>query len=259
MSKRDTCEAIEPLLAPYSEPECAALMAAVERARVAGHLEACEPCRRAADTCRAACETVRAHAGALADSAPPLLAARCRAAAMRASAPRRATRWVGWSAVAATAAVVLFIFLMPTQAVATQLAADHMKCTKLGASTHTGTPAELEAVWRDRRQQQITIPGSDAGGGLRLVGLRRCMSSDGNMAHVVYERGGSPVSLFVLGDRSSLARPAGDLAEVEAIGHKAILWTSGAATYVLVGRGADLAGLAASMRLATSRRKTTEY
>lgn len=255
MSKHDSCEAIEPLLAPYSEPDCAALMSADERALVAGHLGVCEPCRRAADTCRAACDAVRAHAGALADTAPPLLAARCRAAALRTSAPRRATRWVGWSAAAATAAVVLFIFLMPTQAVATQLAADHLKCAKLAASAHTGTPAELEAVWRNRRQQDITIPGGDAARGLRLLGLRRCMSSDGNMAHVMYERGGSPVSLFVLGDGSALARPPGDLGEVEAIGHKAILWTSGAATYVLVGHGADLAGLAASMQLATSRRR----
>src|SRR5688572_11796610 len=102
MSNRESCEAIEPLLAPYSEPDCAALMPAAERVRVAGHLEACGPCRRAAETCRAACDAVRAHAGALAESAPPLLAARCRAAALRAAAPRRATRWVGWSAVAAT-------------------------------------------------------------------------------------------------------------------------------------------------------------
>ncbi len=256
MPNRDTCEAIEPLLAPYSEPGCAALMGAEEQARVSAHLQACEPCRRTAECCRAAREALHARAGELTAEAPGLLAARCRAAAARAASPRRATRWVGWSVAAATAAVILFIFMAPTQAVATQLAMDHMKCTKFSASAHTGTPADLESVWRDRRQQQITIPDSDTAQGLRLVGLRRCISTKGDVAHVMYERGGTPLSLFVLGDGDDVGASGGG-AEVETIGQKALLWTSGAATYVLVGRATDVAGTGAWMKQQTRRRRTT--
>lgn len=254
MHTRDTCEAIEPLLAPYTEPDSAALMDAADQARVAAHLEACEPCRRTAGCCRAAQAALRSNAGALSAEAPGLLAARCRAVAARASAPRRATRWVGWSAVGATAAVILFIFMAPTQAVATQLAMDHMKCAKFSGSAYRGAPEYLEYIWRDRRQQDIVIPDGDAAQGLRLVGLRRCVSTEGNMAHVMYERGGTPLSLFVLGDGDD-AGAAGHDAEVATIGHKALLWTSGAATYVLVGRAADVAGAGAWMRQQTAGRR----
>ena len=73
MHTRDTCEAIEPLLAPYTEPDSAALMDAADQARVAAHLEACEPCRRTAGCCRAAQAALRSNAGALSAEAPGLL------------------------------------------------------------------------------------------------------------------------------------------------------------------------------------------
>lgn len=254
MPHRDTCEAIEPLLAPYGEPDAAGLMPAADRARVTAHLDACEPCRRAASACRAACAALRAAAPALTTPAPELLAARCRALARRAAAPRRTARWAGWSAAAAAAAVVLFVFLLPTQAIATQLAVDHLKCAKFSAgSAHTGTPSQLEEIWRHRLQRQIAIPGGNAAQGLRLIGLRRCVSTEGNMAHVMYERAGVPLSLFVLGDG---AAPPGDgRREVETIGQKAILWTSGAATYVLVGRAADLSATVSWMQTEIAKRK----
>jgi len=255
MAYPESCEAIEPLLAPYGEPDCAELSAA-DRGRVAAHLQACEPCRRAADACRKGRNLLRAHAAELGSPAPQLLSARCRAIAAKAREPRRATRVAGWSALGAAAAVVLFIFLMPTQAVATQLALDHVKCTKLASAAHSGSPEQLEGFWRDRRQQQINIPDGNAAQGLRLIGLRRCISTEGNMAHVLYERAGAPISLFVLADG---ARPfTGAGAEVETIGQKAILWGSGAATYVLVGRAGDLAASAAWIKSEIERRKSRD-
>jgi anti-sigma factor RsiW len=245
MSIRETCEAIEPLLAPYGEPESAGELPAADRDRVSAHLAVCEPCRRQAGACRAAHEALRARAADLITPAPPLLAARCRAAAARASAPRRAARWVGWSAAAATAAAILFVFILPAQAVATQLAVDHMKCSKFAAaSAMTGTPADLERAWFVKRRQQISIPDGFAPDGLRLIGLRRCISTEGNMAHVMYERSGAPVSLFIY-RAGGAAHPAG---QVEAIGHKAILWSEGSNTYALVGRGQDLTATAALMQ-----------
>src|SRR5690606_8244509 len=120
------CEAVEPLLAPYSEPDCQGVLSDADRARVAAHLDACPACRAEAAAAAEACATVRTHAAALAGAAPPVVGSRCRVAAGRAGAPRRAVRFAGWTALAAAAAVILFIITNPAQAIATQLAVDHM-------------------------------------------------------------------------------------------------------------------------------------
>nr|MDQ3070629.1 hypothetical protein [Acidobacteriota bacterium] len=130
---------------------------------------------------------------------------------------------------------LLFIVLMPTQAIATQLAADHIKCEKLGLGLPAqGEPAELKRAWLEWRNQHVEIPGGHAADGLTLVGLRRCVTSEGNMAHVVYTRQGRPLSLFIF----AKGRPGSGA--VEALGHKAILWQSGSLTYALVGRSEGL-------------------
>lgn len=244
MSISESCEAIEPLLAPYGEPDPAGALTPSDLQRVEGHLAACPVCRARSEACRAARAALRSRAAELMCPAPQRLAKRCRVVASAATAPRRAARWAGWSAVGAAAAAVLFVFLMPTRAVATQLAIDHMKCAKFAANAvMTGTPAELERAWFDKRRHQVGIPDGNSPDGLRLVGLRRCVSTEGNMAHVMYHRQGLPVSLFIFdADRQAAS------GELETIGHKAIRWTAGSNTYVLVGRGQDLSGTATWMQ-----------
>lgn len=262
MNHDHECQAIEPLLAPYGESCCGDVLTEAEQARVAAHLDACPPCRRAHEACTAARDAVRANAAALTDAAPARLAARCRAAAARNSAPRRATRWVGWTAGLATAAALAFIVVMPAQAVTTQLALDHLKCAKFGAgSALKGTPAELEHAWLSRRAEQVVIPVPREAAGLTLVGLRRCISTTGSAAHVMYEQHGAPVSLFILTGTELGAGGGGDAGlgglrsrQLEAVGHKAILWTSGPDTYVLIGRD-DLAGTAGWMQAEIARRE----
>jgi anti-sigma factor RsiW len=257
MNREHDCEAIEPLLAPYGESCCAEVLTDEEQALVTAHLAACPACMRAKQACDAARAAVKANAAALTGSAPPRLAARCRAAAARQTPPRRATRWVGWTAGLATAAALAFILVMPAQAVTTQLALDHVKCAKFGiGSALKGTPAELEHAWLNRRAEQVAIPSGVAGSGLRLTGLRRCVSTSGSAAHVMYEQHGTPVSLFILTGAGSLGRATPS--ELEAAGHKAILWTSGADTYVLVARGIELGATAASMQSEIERRKTED-
>jgi anti-sigma factor RsiW len=246
-NRHPECEAIEPLLAPYGEPDCQGVLTDADRARICAHLAACPACRAEAEASASACSAVRAHAARLAGAAPPLLARRCRTAAARAAAPRRAARFAGWTALAAAAAAVLFIMINPAQAIATQLAVDHMKCAKFGvASAMTGSPAQLERAWLERRDQSVTIPPGNAGSGLALVGLRRCFSTDGGVAHVMYEQEGQPVSLFILSRDGAAGRAAPR--QLEAAGHKAILWTTGPATYMLVGQSAGLAATAAWMQ-----------
>jgi carbonic anhydrase/acetyltransferase-like protein (isoleucine patch superfamily) len=83
------------------------------------------------------------------------------------------------------------------------------------------------------------------------------VSTDGNMAHVMYDRGGSRISLFVL-DHGGALDKGSELAQVETIGHKAILWTAGAATYVVVGTGAELMPVASWMREQVALRRRTD-
>ena len=254
MSKRELdCEAIEPLLAPYGEPDCGPVLTAAERDLVSAHLERCPACRQTAQACASACAAVRANAAALTEHAPPSLRARCLATADRHGAPRRATRWLGWTAVGAVAAALLFVVLMPAQAIATQLTVDHVTCAKFGPGrTQTRTPAELERLWRDTRREEVAIPAGSAADGLRLTGLRRCFSVRGGVAHVMYDQGGAPVSLFIL--RGAGAGGTAASRELEAVGHKAILWTSGSNTYMLIGRRGDLATTALHMQEEISER-----
>lgn len=251
MTHEHDCEAIEPLLAPYGEPGCSDLLTEDEQAQVEAHLEACPPCRRAAEACTAARAAIRANAAALSGPAPARLARRCRAAATRQTTPRRATRWVGWTAGLATAAALAFIVVMPVQAVTTQLAIDHVKCAKFGGeAAMKGTPVELEHAWLNRRAEQVAIPAGHEATGLRLTGLRRCFSTSGSAAHVLYEQHGAPLSLFIL-NGAGLAPDGAPRRELEAAGHRAILWTSGVNTYVLIGRGDGLEGAADWMQQET--------
>ncbi|MDQ3170160.1 MAG: hypothetical protein M3Q55_08495, partial [Acidobacteriota bacterium] len=171
----------------------------------------------------------------------------------RHGAPRRATRWIGWTAAGAAGVALLFVVLMPAQAIATQLTVDHVTCAKFGPGrTLTRTPAELERAWLDTRDEHVAIPAGSAVDGLRLTGLRRCFSVRGGVAHVMYDQGGAPVSLFIL--RGAGAGEPAVSRELEAVGHKAILWTAGSNTYMLIGRGAGLGATAAHMRREISER-----
>lgn len=240
------CEAIEPLLAPYADADTGDVLGEADRARVRAHLDACPPCRAHAEAASSGRRVLAAHAGALSEPAPPLLTARCRAAAARATTPRRAMRWAGWTALAGAAAALLFIVMMPAQAIATQLAVDHVKCAKFSvASAMHGSAVQLEQRWRERQAESLHIP-DGAALGLTLVGLRRCYSTDGGNAHVMYERAGAPLSLFVMRRDGAAGRAAPGA--LGAMGHTAILWNAGAATYVLVGTGAGLNDTAAAMR-----------
>ena len=65
---------------------------------------------------------------------------------------------------------------------------------------------------------------------MELVDVRRCVSADGHMAHLLYTRQGRPVSLFVLPEtvhREQL---------LEIMGHDTVVWSEVGRTYVLVGQ-----------------------
>ena len=61
-----------------------------------------------------------------------------------------------------------------------------------------------------------------------LIDVRQCLYDDGEMAHVLCEWRGEPVSLYVVPDRSD-----GDQI-LEIVGHDAVIWSQNDTAYVLV-------------------------
>ena len=243
---RMTCRDIEAQLAPFVDGE----IGEAEAAPIAAHLEACPTCRRMATLDRLGRQ-------ALHDCAPRLLARVQAPAALRASVrraippPRRAFRF-GWVAASAVATVVVAFGLVavagvvrPIPVFAAQATLDHLKCVRLGPSATSSDAKALEASWRNWQGWDLHVPTGQQGAGLRLLGYRRCVITEGRMAHLLYERKGEIVSLFVLPDG-----PKVDHAELEMFGQDAVLWTSHGLTYALVGRGtrADMALLASALK-----------
>jgi hypothetical protein len=150
--------------------------------------------------------------------------------------------------VAASAAAVVVAVLgvvavagviRPIPVFAAQATLDHLKCLRLGPTTSSSDARSIEASWRAWQGWNLDVPTGQRGAGMRLLGYRRCVVTEGRIAHLLYERNGEIVSLFVLADGPKVGH-----AELEIFGQDAVLWTSHDHTYALVGRG-DRAALAA--------------
>jgi anti-sigma factor RsiW len=216
---------------------------AVDRERVGRHLGECPACRGHVIAEQQAREIVRAHGGALMEHAPLALRARC-ASSSAVAWPRLARRAMprlsrtGWPmALAATivlaiAGVMLYgLVLDPSEAVAAQLTLDHLKCFALFEEPSALAPADVQAALKARYGFDVLLPDGDHADGLALVGGRRCVYLEGLVAHLLYRRGGVPVSLFVLPPGAKLSHT-----ELEVLGHTAVAFTRAGRTWVVLAR-----------------------
>ena len=220
------CSELDPLVVPFVDGE----VAAAEDADVRAHLAACPPCRARVEAERAAREAVCAGRERLRDGAPPVLRARC-AGLCRARHGSR--RWIPLTLAAAASLLAALIWFGGTDAgtpvLAAQLTLDHVKCSKLNSARVSGSPTQLASYWRERYGWPIRVPAA-MDDRVSLSGVRRCGSSDGETAHIMYKFNGRPLSLFIARDEGRASRV------VELFGHEAVVWSSGDRTYVLVGR-----------------------
>jgi anti-sigma factor RsiW len=246
------CQEMNRLLTPYLDAE----VEEADRQAVEGHLRACRPCARRAAAERAARRVVRIRAAALSVEAPEPLRRRCAALAPK----RRALPWRGvtsWRALGLASASVVVVALATTIAygIAThsetllvaELALDHVKCfalfePRVAPADAAAVAGQLEADYGWR----LAVPASSPRDRLTLVGARRCFSTDGQVAHILYRHDGRPVSLFVL---PGTARAASTVAMA---GHVARIWSREGTTYVLLGSESepDLQPVAAYFRSA---------
>jgi hypothetical protein len=152
----------------------------------------------------------------------------------------RRVAWVPLSLAATLLLAIAGVFLYGLQggseALAAQLAADHVKCFEFAPEPAIlPDPRALAHDWAVLRGWSLKVPESASVEGLELLGLRRCISTEGLTAHVMYKWKGQPLSLFVLNSDRNKIGPVPHL--VERFGQEAIMWSKGGRTYAVVARG----------------------
>jgi anti-sigma factor RsiW len=232
------CKEIEPLFAAYVDDEAAP----ADRTVVSAHLQACPPCRDRVASERAARDVLRARGVGLRPCASEALRTRCaahRPAAVSGGLLGRRT-WMPLSAAAvlvlAAAGVFIFGVGEGVEAFATQLAADHIACFQFPPD-RTVEAAVLERNWSSAQGWPLRVPPSSGDQQLELLGARRCRSSAGRVAHVMYRWRGQPLSMFVLNSRVDAApEAASQFDSIDKLGAQTVIWSKRGRTYALVAR-----------------------
>jgi anti-sigma factor (TIGR02949 family) len=224
------CRDVETRLTPYVDGESGA-----DDARaIDGHLAACPPCRHEAEAERGGRDLVRSHREELRAAAPERLRARCLA---QAAPSRTATlrRWVPLSLAAsllvAAAGAIIFNITRPIEALAAGLALDHVKCFHFCDIDHTIDAAAAQARWQQKEGWAIVVPPAETTEDLQLVDVRRCISTDGLAAHLLYRWRGQPLSVYVMPNATE-----GE-ALVEPMGYETAVWSDAGRTYAVVTPG----------------------
>ena len=210
------CRELEPLFAAYvdgeaAECDCAALDA---------HFRKCPPCRS-----RIEAERIVKEAVATGASAGP-----------RANVFARRT-WVPLSMVATVVLTVAGVFIYSlkdgTEALAAQLAVDHVKCFEFASPPVIIPDAKLlSREWAEARGWAVKVPESEPVEQLELLGIRRCISTEGTTAHLMYKWRGQPLSVYVLNSEDPRVSSTPRL--VERFGQEELIWSKKGRTYAVV-------------------------
>jgi anti-sigma factor RsiW len=235
------CQELEPLFASYVDGEATP----TDRAALDAHVHACPPCRDRIAGERVAREVLRARGAGLRPCASQALRSRCAAQRLsrgvRGAVLTRRTL-VPLSLAAAVligVAASLFFVGNSVEVLAAQLAVDHVKCFQFPPDrAGTVDPLAEGRKWETGYGWPLKVPASTETEQLELLGVRRCLSSEGRVAHLMYRWRGQPLSVFVLNSRLD---GGADLKDVEAtlvkLGEQTVIWSSGNQTYAVVGRG----------------------
>jgi anti-sigma factor RsiW len=250
------CQDLDPLFAPYADGQAAP----VDRASVEAHLERCPPCRDRVAEQRTVRAALAAYRPALRPCASEHLRARCAGHAPRTTAGSfpfalsgAARRWVPLSLAATLVLAVAGVFLFglndKVEALAAQLTLDHVTCFQFAPERLGRADASTASRdWTAAQGWAIQVPASSPADGLELLGIRRCSTSGGRVAHVMYKWRGAPLSVFVLPRTVGRMREQQEI--VEKFGHEAIMWSDANRTYVVLARArpAELAPLVGYVR-----------
>ncbi|MGH7265042.1 MAG: anti-sigma factor family protein [Candidatus Rokuibacteriota bacterium] len=229
-------------LPPYVDGE----LGVAETVAVQTHLAECPRCQRLVEQERQFRQLLRRQPR---ESAPPEFRARVRARVRREAHRRRLTPWLvaGPAAGAAVAAAVLALVLFQpggtrSGALLEQLVAQHIAFAQVEgpAEFATADPTELEAWLRQRAGVRATVPDYSPAG-IRLLGARIAGIGGHKAAYVLYEKGHTLLSVFMVpaSDRemlvgSRLSYRGHEYVTQERNGYRTVSWTEGPAVFGLV-------------------------
>ena len=237
-----SCADLDERLTPFVDDEATP----DERAAVGAHLGKCPPCRKHADEERTARDLVRGHRAGLCPTAPASLRARCDRLreglgdqarvnhdnVVRGAFAATLRKWAPLSVAATLVLAVAAVFLLGlndgAEALAASLALDHVKCFKVSAPATTADAVVESRVWEQKQGWPVVIPPTAPAEELQLVDVRRCYSTDGRAAHLMYKWRGRPRSLYVLPQDTRRQRV------LRKIGQDAVIWSANQRTYAVV-------------------------
>jgi anti-sigma factor RsiW len=230
-----SCDEIRPLMTVYVDDEGTP----GQRASIGEHLAQCAACRRLASAESAGRVILRRRAEVFRVAAPAGLVARCQPHPREARQQLRA--WFALRPMPMWAAAALVLILgtgllvaagSSTTVFAAELALDHLKCFALFENaSRSPEPAALARQLQEAYGWRLKVPDGSPALKLHLVGGRRCFSTDGRVAHILYRHDGRPLSLFVVPGNAGRAA-----ASLGVLGHEAVMWSQGGMTVVVMAR-----------------------
>lgn len=264
---KQSCRDLEPLLTPYVDGEASADQCAAVETHLS-KCPTCRDCadalvhvRQLVHECRdelhdhappalhARCaqlarEMAASPAGARAagagssassPSSDAGLAAGAFAGARAAAASGGWRRWAAPLSLAATLLLVVAGILLYGQvaqrstAYASQLAQDHVRCMRLFGTQKPSDSAEQATLWQRTRGWRVPLPASSPADQIEFVMLRRCLSTQGTVAHALYRHQGQLVSLYI-------AQRGDQRADVQQVmGQQTCVWNQDGYSFAVVG------------------------
>jgi hypothetical protein len=130
--------------------------------------------------------------------------------------------------VLAVAGVFVFGLNDRVEALAASLAMDHSRCFKIFGTATDADSVVSERAWQQDQGWPIVVPDTAAAQQLKLVNVRRCFTTEGRSAHMMYTWRGEPISVYVLQGNAGRDRI------VHRMGTQAVVWCANQRTYALV-------------------------
>lgn len=235
-----TCQEFEARLHPYVDGE----LTIGEAAAADAHDAACRRCAELARRERELRQLLRRQPR---EAASPELRARI-VARLRGAERRAVLRpWILAPAAAAVAASLIVAALLPAVRPAAPLVGDlvdkHIAYAQIDrpAELASADPAEIEGWFRQRARLSVTVPDYSPAG-IRLIGARLAETHERKAAYLLYEKGRTLLSVFIVPLAPSDAALAGtrvayrghEYLTQERKGYRTVSWTDGQAVFGLV-------------------------
>jgi mycothiol system anti-sigma-R factor len=231
------CTELESCLQPYLDGE----LDVGETVKASAHVAECLGCRGLVAREREFRQILRRQPR---ESAPDELRESIRARLGRSVRWAALRPWLAAFAVtAAIAGVVLLSALRPATPLVSELVDTHIAFTQMEGSSEfaSADPRAVEAWFRERAKLRVTVADYSVEG-IRLVGARVAQAHEHRASYVLYEKGHTPLSVFMVPARvhdsdlrgTRISFRGHDYVTLERKGYRTVSWSDGQAIFGLV-------------------------